>query len=118
MLLGHGTPPGRSVAVRSYFKQPFQQIVYIFNVLTNPLFLKKTTNDVVDVYKKDLEFVRKLQEDVIKYVNMQLIKTALDQRLKSSVIDFRSEAALSEIFSVMTLDLLNSGKKGGINGND
>ena len=105
---------------------PYTETLFpIFNLESEdetPLFLKKTTDGVVDVYEKDLEFVRKLQEDVIKYVNMQLIKTALDQSLKCSVVDFRSETALSkrldELFSVLALDLLNSGRKDITNGND
>ena len=86
------------------------------------LFPKKTSDNVVDVYEKDLEFVRKLQDDVIKYINMHLIKTALDQRLSCSTIDFLSEATLNkgldEIFSVLIIDLLNGERKDRTDGND
>ena len=54
----------------------------------NLLFIRKSEDGICEIHRRDLEFMKKLQDDVMEYMTMALIKGVLGQRLA----DARSEA--------------------------
>ena len=83
------------------------------------LFVRKTEDGICEIHRRDLEFVKKLQDDVMEYTTMALIKGVLGQRLA----DARSEAfrnafdgtqidtQLDRIISTMVLELGRTGNE-------
>ncbi len=99
---------------------PYSETLFPISKLEStdePLFYKKTQDDLVAVYPKDLEYVRNLQSDVIEYITLHLLKSSLRQRLNHTKMVGVSEAEvnseLDKIFSVLTSEILRENQKEG-----
>ena len=83
------------------------------------LFVRKVQAEICEIYREDLEFVKRLQDDVMEYISMALIKGVLSKRLAEAKAEAASNAydetqtnlQLDRIISTMVLALGHAGNK-------
>ena len=79
------------------------------------LFIKKSSDEFYKVFQQDLEFVSQLQEDVIDYISMQMLKSSLRQRLNrvsfENITKDQINFEIDKLFSALALDIIQDIRK-------
>lgn len=88
--------------------------IYESNNEDDLIFLKKIHDDLFKVFRQDIDFVHDLQNEVIEYISMVLIKKALQQRLEAA----SDEVPFIPILMEFSKDLILRNAKESANGND
>lgn len=95
----------------------------VFPVASNdsdPLIYKKHSDDsFTALTQEDLNFVCQLQNEVIEFITMQILKKSLNIRLNSTILDTADfKKSIDTILSAIILEILESKEREAINGND
>ncbi len=99
---------------------PYMELIFPLNANdSNTLFAKRFNDKFLYLGSKDIEFFKKLQDDMVEFITMRVVSKALDARLSANTFKVQDfEKSLDQVLTIMVQELVIQKPKEATNGND